>query len=604
MKKFLFSIVALCAVCFAGRSQSFDYTAVAPHPRLILRDGDIGAVRELCKHDSAAMRLHETIADKAYRYLNETASVRQKQGRRLLHVSRAVLERVAFCSYMYLMTDDEIYAKRAEEEMLAAAAFEDWNPSHFLDVGEMTAALAIGYDWLYGFLSDESRTKIADAIIRKGLLGAEDDKQMWFYRATNNWNQVCNGGLVMGALAVWERRPDLTESIIEKALATNPRAMRSYAPDGVYPEGFGYWAYGTWYEVLMIESLRSALGGSAGLERAEGFLASADFMNFMVAPSGVCYNFSDSPAVDVVNPLLYWFAAETGNGTLVRHDRERTVANGKRLRIESRRMLPFAMLFASRCDFDKTADDGNVFWHGGGDMPLFIYRDGDTYLAAKGGSPSHSHAHMDGGSFVYEWGGIRWAADLGSQNYYSLESRGVKLFAKGQDSPRWSVFRLSNASHNTLTVNDRLHRYEGKAEMLETYSEDGRHGARFDLAPILFDVAKAERTITIDDEAKVTIEDDMVAGGTSCHVRWTMVTGAKPRVIDRRTIELTQNGRKLLVRASSPKRIEAFVMSNDPPHDYDAPNPNTCRIGFLTDIRRGKQAVIKVELVPEKEHLR
>lgn len=182
---------------------------------------------------------------------------------------------------MYLMTDDEIYAKRAEEEMLAAAAFEDWNPSHFLDVGEMTAALAIGYDWLYGFLSDESRTKIADAIIRKGLLGAEDNKQMWFYRATSNWNQVCNGGLVMGALAVWERRPDLTESIIEKALATNPRAMRSYAPDGVYPEGFGYWAYGTWYEVLMIESLRSALGGSAGLERAEGFLASADFMNFM-----------------------------------------------------------------------------------------------------------------------------------------------------------------------------------------------------------------------------------------------------------------------------------------------------------------------------------
>lgn len=98
---------------------------------------------------------------------------------------------------------------------------------------------------------------------------------MWFYRATSNWNQVCNGGLVMGALAVWERRPDLTESDNRKGVGDNPRAMRSYAPDGVYPEGFGYWAYGTWYEVLMIESLRSALGGSAGLERAEGFLASA-----------------------------------------------------------------------------------------------------------------------------------------------------------------------------------------------------------------------------------------------------------------------------------------------------------------------------------------
>lgn len=600
MIRFLFSLIALCAVCLAGRSQNFDFSAVTPHPRLILRNGDAESVRELCSRDSAAMRLHETIADKAYRYLNETVSVRQKQGKRLLHVSRAVLERVVFCSYMYLVTNDEIYARRAEEEMLAAASFEDWNPSHFLDVGEMTAALAVGYDWLYDFLSDESRTKIADAIITKGLLGAENDKQMWFYRSSNNWNQVCNGGLVMGALAVWERRPDLTESIVGKALATNPKAMREYAPDGVYPEGFGYWAYGTWYEVLLIESLRSALGDSAGLERTDGFLESAEFMDFMVAPSGLCYNFSDSPAADIINPLLYWFAAETGDANLVRRERERTIAKKGRLRIESPRMLPFAMLFASRCDFDKATSDDKKFWCGRGKMPLFIYRDGDTYLAAKGGSPSHSHAHMDGGSFVYEWGGIRWAADLGSQNYFSLESRGVKLFAKGQDSPRWSVFRLSNASHNTLTINDRLYRYEGKAEMIETYSSAGRHGAKFDLGPILFDVAKAERSITIDDAAEVEIEDEIVAGDTACSVRWTMVTGAKPRITDRRTIELTQDGKRLLVQASSPKRIEAFVMSNDPPHDYDAPNPNTCRIGFVTEIGRGKKAAIKVKLIPQR----
>ncbi len=600
MIRFLLSLFAFCAVGIIGRPQNFDFSAVAPHPRLILREGDIEAVRELCSRDSAAMRLHNAIAGKADSFLNETVSTRQKQGKRLLHVSRAVLERVAFCSYMYLMTDDDIYARRAEEEMLAAAAFEDWNPSHFLDVGEMTAALAVGFDWLYGFLSENSRRKIADAIIGKGLLGAENDRQTWFYRATNNWNQVCNGGLVMGALAVWEHRPDLTKSTVEKALATNPKAMRGYAPDGVYPEGFGYWAYGTWYEVLLIESLRSALGGSAGLERMDGFLASAEFMNFMVAPSGVCYNFSDSPAANVVNPLLYWFAAETGNAGLVRQERKRTAENGGRLRIESARMLPFAMLFASRCDFDKAESGDKKFWCGRGDMPLFIYRDGDTYLAAKGGSPNHSHAHMDGGSFVYEWGGIRWAADLGSQNYFSLESRGVKLFAKGQNSPRWSVFRLSNVSHNTLTINDGLHRYEGKAEMIETYSSNGRCGATFDLAPILFDVAKAERTITIDDGAKVTIEDDMVAGDTSCHVRWTMVTGAEPRIIDRRTIELTQEGKRLLVQASSPKRIEAFIMSNEPPHAYDAPNPNTCRIGFTTDIKRGKQAIIKVKLIPQQ----
>ena len=28
-------------------------------------------------------------------------------------------------------------------------SFTDWHPKHFLDVAEMTTALALSYDWLY-----------------------------------------------------------------------------------------------------------------------------------------------------------------------------------------------------------------------------------------------------------------------------------------------------------------------------------------------------------------------------------------------------------------------------------------------------------------------
>jgi len=41
--------------------------------------------------------------------------------------------------------------------MLAAAQFPDWFPKHFLDTAEMTAALGVGYDWLFDFLSAEER---------------------------------------------------------------------------------------------------------------------------------------------------------------------------------------------------------------------------------------------------------------------------------------------------------------------------------------------------------------------------------------------------------------------------------------------------------------
>ena len=62
-----------------------------------------------------------------------------------------------------------------------------------------------------------------------------------------------------------------------------------------------------------------------------------------------------------------------------------------------------------------------------------------TYVAIKGGSPGLSHAHMDVGAFVMDADGVRWADDLGMQDYESLESKGVKLWGKTQDAERWKI---------------------------------------------------------------------------------------------------------------------------------------------------------------------
>ena len=70
-------------------------------------------------------------------------------GPRLLTVSRTVLERVTTLALLYRLDGDPRWVARAREELLAAAGFSDWNPSHFLDVAEMCHAFAIGYDWLY-----------------------------------------------------------------------------------------------------------------------------------------------------------------------------------------------------------------------------------------------------------------------------------------------------------------------------------------------------------------------------------------------------------------------------------------------------------------------
>ena len=189
--KRLFTIIFLCLVFFTVQAQQLSdqmFSMPKSHPRLILSQGDMASLRSAIEVSPQMARLDGYIVRSANKMLEQPVAEYKKQGKRLLTISRLVLERVLYCSYSYLTTNDIKYALRAEKEMLAAAAIDNWNPSHFLDVAEMTTALALGYDWLYDLLSEQSREKIATAIVEKGLLGAEKESQMWFYRRANNWN--------------------------------------------------------------------------------------------------------------------------------------------------------------------------------------------------------------------------------------------------------------------------------------------------------------------------------------------------------------------------------------------------------------------------------
>ena len=600
MKRFMLAIALLFSVSAMAHS-TLDYSKLAQHPRLILKSGDIEAVKQKIESDQPLCIIHDVIERRTNEYLTAEPTKYRMVGKRLLGRCRAVLERVCYCSYMYLVSGDEVYARRAEKEMLAAADFVSWNPSHFLDVGEMVTALAIGYDWLYDWLSPESRTIIEDAIIVKGL--RTSGKKRWWSKSHNNWNQVCNGGLVMGALAVYERIPEEAQAIIAEALKSNPIAQKEYGPDGVYPEGFGYWEYGTWYEVMLIESLRTALGTSCDLEKAPGFLESAKFMNFMSTPTGAVFNFSDSGnPMNAINPLLYWFALESGDMSLVWQDRERLLNEDFVRGIN--RQAPIAMLFASRCNTKDIKPIQDKVWTGKGSQPVFLYRKGfastaDTYLGVKGGSPKNSHAHMDSGSFIYEWGGVRWAVDLGSQDYHSLESKGIGLWKKGQNSQRWQVYRLSNHSHNTLTINNKIHQYKGMATMTKVLNKKKYKGAEFDLSSLFSDTESATRRITVDDNDKVCCVDKIVSGSADCSVRWNMTTYAKAEIIDNHTILLKQDGKELLLRIASPKSAKAYIMKNNSDNWYDVKNKGV-RVGFTTSIESYSKSTIKVELIPQK----
>ena len=578
-------------------ADSYDYSKIAPHPRLIMSKADEASVKKVLKTNEQLSGVHDLIIAKSDEMLSKETLTYNKTGKRLLAVSREALERVFYLSYSYRMTKNKKYLKRAELEMNAVCQFQDWNPTHYLDVGEMTMAVAIGYDWLYDKLQESTKQNIRKAIHKNAFETSKIEEYNKYKRVANNWNQVCNAGVVYGALATFESNPTVSKEIIEEMLITNRISMASYAPDGVYPEGHSYWGYGTSFEVMLLAALESALGSDNGLSQSPGFLKSAEFMLFVTSPSGKRFNFSDSGVSQNANIAQFWFAKKTNNPNLLYEENKSMQAGTFLKTIDESRLLPIIMVFAKDINLTNISAPTQKVWSGKGETPVVMVRTDwknktGEYLGVKGGSASTSHAHMDAGTFVYDVDGLRWAMDFGLQSYITLESKGVDLWGKGQDSQRWDVFRLSNKAHNTLTINNQKHNFEGRAELIETIDSPAEKGGKFDLSEIFKgEISSAVRKVVLKGDKSLVVEDEIVTNEKEALIRWNMVTPATVKILDSSSIELTQKGKKKILKVTTNFPFELKTWnSEDPGTDYDAKNPGTIMIGFESKVPANQKA--------------
>jgi hypothetical protein len=141
-------------------------------------------------------------------------------------------------------------------------------------------------------------------------------------RGGNNWNQVCHAGMVAGALALAEDTPERAAEVVSRALAGLPYAMKVYDPDGTYPEGPGYWNYGTTFNVALISMVESALGTDFGLGQPPAFLKTGEFLPQMTGPTRNYFNFSDCGTGAGFSPAMVWFASRTHRPELLWFEQE------------------------------------------------------------------------------------------------------------------------------------------------------------------------------------------------------------------------------------------------------------------------------------------
>ncbi len=587
-----------------SQSTKIDSTkTISLHPRILMLGGEESAIKSKILEDATWMGVHNNIIAASDELLSAAPIQRIQIGRRLLDKSREALRRLFFLSYAYRTTSDRKYFLRAEKEMLAISAFSDWNPSHFLDVAEMTMAVSIGYDWMYNELSPTSKAVIREAILKKGLEPSLNPKNNSWLKAEHNWNQVCNAGMTYGAMAIYEDQPILARQIINRAIESIVLPMNDYGPDGIYPEGYGYWGYGTSFNVMFNSAIEKLFGTDFGLNDMPGFLKTAGFMENMTGPSGKPFNYSDAGSNGGFHPAMFWLANKANDPSLLWQEKKYlNLIQSKSM--SGDRLLPAVMLWGTGFSADKITAPKSTMWVGSGKNPIAMMRTSWTdpnaiYVATKGGSVSINHAHMDVGSFIMEADGVRWAMDFGMQDYESLESKGIKLFGRTQDAERWTVFRLTNLVHNTLAVNGQHQLVTGSAPIISSGNKSKFMNAVEDLSAVYKDQIKSSiRGIAVVDKSHVLVRDEIETLEKETTIRWTMLTPASVKIVGNNKAELTKDGKTLMLEVDGPQNLVMKTWSTDPPNSYDAPNPGTTLVGFEVSLPASTKTAFNVKLIP------
>jgi len=528
----------------------------------MLKDQDLGRLKASYPEDAALQKCWRDVRKDAESCLRKKPLVYRKVGPRLLSISRDCLHRIYALALAYRWTGEERFAAKARENLLEVCAFRDWNPSHFLDTAEMSHAVGVGYDWLYDYLDADTRRTIVNALIEKGLKPglAVYEKGGWWVKSEHNWNQVCNGGMIVGALAIAESEPSYAERIIPAAVESLPRALKSYGPDGAWGEGPGYWSYATHYTAYGLTALETALGNTFGLLDIEGLSKAGSFPIYMTGPTGLYLNFADVGERSARRPMacMFWLARVFHNPLYAYAEHEEI----------ARRSTGAGHLFwyttkpsarAARKRLDKYFD---------GPVEVAVFRSAwddpeALFVGVKAGYNQVNHGHLDLGNFELDALGVRWARDLGADNYnlpgYWSGKRG---------GTRWSYYRLNSASHNICMLGG-----EGQDPMARSSFVSTKLNGTTPVAVVkLTDayekfVNAAFRGVAMIQGRRAVLVQDEFDIKAPCEVAWGMTTDAQIDISEASRAVLKLKGKELIARVLSPEGATFVVESaeQEPP---------------------------------------
>jgi hypothetical protein len=566
-------VTCCCCVLVPGQEVSVDPATILStlhreHPRLMLKDEDLERLKKQHAKDEALRKCVRDAVKTADDYLERPVLTYEKIGPRLLHVSRSCLHRVYALGLAYRWTGQEKYAKKAVENLLAVCSFQDWNPSHFLDTAEMSHAVGVGYDWLYHYMDQKTREEIKSGLIQNGMkpgVAAYSGRGAGWTRTAFNWNQVCNSGLIVGALAIAETDPEYARQIVPAAVESLPRALKTYGPDGAWGEGPGYWRYAMDYTAYGLTALETALGKDFGLSRIKGLAESGNFPIYTTGPTGLYLNFADvgERSSRRTMPCMFWLARTYSNSLYADEEHAMIAKYGG--------SPQHVVWYVPRPSEKPKQKDLDRYFRGPVEVAVFrsAWSEPDAlFVGVKAGYNQVNHGHLDLGNFELDALGVRWARDLGSDNY-NLPG----YWNSGKGGKRWDYYRLNSKSHNVPLLGGEDQDPMARSSFVKVKTGQPAPFVLVDLTQAYQKFAtKVTRGVAMIQDRRAVLVQDEFELEKPCEILWGMTTEAEIAQDKPTTAELQLKGKKLMARLLSPAGAGFAVESaeQEPPQKRNA----------------------------------
>lgn len=464
-------------------------------------------------------------------------------GLRLQHlVTKSTVMGLYWC---WRKTGDDRYAERALNVTRASCTeYTEWgHTTHFLEVGETMAGVAMAYDLFYDILTPEDKELFANKIVNYGLkpakerlLGKNPYNGLHWPTNPNNWNIVVNKGVIMAALAIAdEYETDLCMEVLEYSLRSVEWMMSTYAPEGAWAEGPSYWDYTVSNNVIAIKALESSLGTDYGIGNCPGFLETGYFPFNMSGNAGM-YAYHDSPRVYKMSGSaeVFYLAKRANDSSLAGlqlYTMNKEGTNGGITHIMY--YDPSFATEAAGLDVDKFYSSSQVA------SVRTDWSANAVWLGIHAGANDQAHGHVDAGSFEYEADGVRFASEMGKDDY--------NLPGYWNTSVR-NLYVTRAEGHNLYVINPDMEAGQephGKTTITPVAAKEAGSIYTVDMTPLYAaDVSKATRGFMLSEHRRVfTLQDEIVPKGNDEYY-WFWHTVADIDISeDGRTVTLTNGSR-------------------------------------------------------------